>query len=742
MPSPLTAPHGAGKAPAAWLARTNTINRVVQVNVRKVLAQTLFWGLAFAVLLALPFALYYQSETRSLLDMRKAEQERTLHLAREIIRHEVDMALSDLRFLAQSNEIALHLELDSPASRGMLASEFLRFARQKRVYDQVRFIGADGMEKVRVNYGGGNPHIVPDAKLQHKGHRDYFKQAMALDTTRIHVSPFDLNRERSGLERPYKPVIRFAIPVTDRQGRKQGLVVLNYIGGRLLERLSSIGGTAGGIWLLNGQGYWLLGPTPDSAWGFDIPERRAQVLSLRYPELWRQIAQRDKGEHTIHGDWIRFERIHPLANGGNAMEPVATPVAAKSYSWIIATVLPAGFMAAVYEKTSARLGIMYAVWALFAFALAGGIAFLGNRNEALALIMERVVDNVPVLIAYVDTERCYRFNNMAYQRFFGLSPRQLFGKTLREVLGEASYQEMLPFIDRALAGETVVLERRLSYARAGEHDVVISYLPDIWPGGQVKGFYVLVSDVTPIRESERRERQRLLELAHVSRLASLGEMASQIAHEVNQPLAAIAMYSTACLRVGRKPEDADKVHSWLEAINAQASRASEVVRHLRRFVRKGDIQAEPVDLNQVVQEIAALMRAEVDRHEIALDVEPAAGMPLLAAEMILVDQVLFNLVRNALEALSGRGGEGRIVLRTGFDEHQAWVEVVDNGPGVNPCLGDTIFEPFKTDKEGGLGMGLAISRSIVQAHGGTLGYVDNPGGGAVFRCAFPRKARP
>jgi C4-dicarboxylate-specific signal transduction histidine kinase len=299
-------------------------------------------------------------------------------------------------------------------------------------------------------------------------------------------------------------------------------------------------------------------------------------------------------------------------------------------------------------------------------------------------------------------------------------------------------------VDEALSGQIVTLERRLPYARAGMRDVVISYIPDIRSGGRVQGFYVLVNDVTPIKDSERRERQRMLELAHVSRLASLGEMASEIAHEINQPLAAIAMYSSACLRTAGRDDgskEGGQMNTWLEAINAQAKRAGEVVRRLRHFVRKGEIQPGPVDLNQVAREVVALMRFDADWQNIAIELDLAEGMPNLSAELILVEQVLFNLVRNAFEAKASETEKKRVLIRTRFDQAYACIEVEDNGLGVNESLGNSIFESFMTDKQNGLGMGLAISRSIVEAHGGTLGYVNNPQGGATFRCCLPREDR-
>jgi PAS domain S-box-containing protein len=726
----------------AWLTPAHARRRPVRVNARRVLFRALALGVGFALLLAIPFALYYRSEARSYQDMRLAEKERVIRLASEFIHQEMEAALSDLRFLARLNETRALLQADTPGNRRKLGEECLELARQKRLYDQVRLIGMDGREKVRVDFVGGRPRIAADTELQYKGARPYFIAATRLGADRIHVSDFDLNIEHEAIELPIKPVIRFAMPVADNEGRKQGILVLNYLGQRLLDRLAKLGGQAGALWLIDARGYWLLGSVPGDTWGFMFPGREARTLSARHPALWQQIARQEKGVHVLDKDRILFERVHPLLPEVSAGDgQIASPADAGTYHWTVVSRLPHEPMRAAQAALPVKLGMVYGILVVFGFILAGGLSFLSHRNAALAQVTESVIDNLPVLIAYVDAEQRYRFNNLAYERLFGLNPRQLFGKSLRELLGEAAYQEIRPFVEQALAGQTVVVERRLPYERAGWRDVVISYTPDAEPDGRVNGFFVMIHDVTPIKESERRERQRTLELAHVSRLASLGEMASQIAHEVNQPLAAISMYSAACLRTLGHEDGHGQIESWLEAINTQAKRASEVVQRLRRFVRKGDIQPGPVDLNQVVKEVVGLTRFDADRHGVGIELELADGMPTLSAELILVEQVLFNLVRNAVEALARQTDARRIVLRTGFDASQAWVEVEDSGPGVDAALGETIFESFMTDKRDGLGMGLAISRSIVEAHGGALGYVNNPEGGATFRCSLPREVR-
>ncbi|HEY0663779.1 MAG TPA: ATP-binding protein, partial [Thiobacillaceae bacterium] len=378
--------------------------------------------------------------------------------------------------------------------------------------------------------------------------------------------------------------------------------------------------------------------------------------------------------------------------------------------------------------------------AVFAFLVAGALAFVISRNRALAQVTQKVVDNVPVLVAYVDREERYRFNNRAYERAFGLRPRQIYGKSMRELLGEVEYRKARPYIDQALSGKEASFERQLVYAGDGTRDVIVSYLPDATPEQEVRGFYVMVSDVTPIKAAQRRERQYTLELAHVSRLASMGEMATQIAHEINQPLAAITMYSSAGLHTLHGECDRGKLETWLEAINDQAKRASEVVRRVRHFVKKGEFQFGPVDVNQIARETAALLEHVARSRAIEFVQELAEGLPAVRGERVLLEQVVFNLVHNAMDAVLSRSGGRRVTVKTFSDAQLVYVEVSDNGPGVDPAIGAHIFDSFVTSKQGGLGMGLAISRSIVEAHGGTLRYATHPEGGAVFTVSLAPEA--
>ncbi len=728
--------------PRPWLARAHTIHRVVQVDVRRIIRLTLLLGLAFSVLLAIPFAFYMRAETDNNLRLVQAEQERVIKLAAGAIHQEMDAVLSDLRYLSQHNGIRNYLAHASRSNRLDLAREYLGLAVQKNIYGKIRFIDRQGTEKVRVDFNDGRPAVIPVQDLRDLGGSPYFNHALQLSPGQIYVSPLEPGLAPGAPGHSSRPVIRFAAPVADGAGRIRGMVVLSYLGQRLRDKLGALEGKVGGIRLLDEHGYSLMGDAPETQWDLMFPRSQRSLAELA-PRLWKQMESEDSGVYQSETSWVRFERVYPLRgeNASVAGAVFAQPVDADRYHWTVAVELSKSALQATNHALLKKLWTVYGALLMFAFMVAGALAFAISRNRALAQVMEKVVDNVPALVAYVDAEQRYRFNNMTYERFFGLKPKQIYGKSMRELLGEEAYRKSRPYIDEALSGNAVTFERQLTDAGRAVHDVAVSYLPDIAHHEEVRGFYVIVNDVSPIKASQRRERQQMLELAHVSRLASMGEMATQIAHEINQPLAAIAMYSAAGLRTMQGEVDHGKIRNWLDAINAQAKRASEIVQRVRRFVRKGELQLVPVDVNQIARETAALIDHEARSHAVEIVLELEEDLPPVHGERVLLEQVIFNLVRNAIDAVLDRSGRHRVTLKTASDPQLVYVEVSDSGPGVDPALGEHIFDSFTTSKQGGLGMGLAISRSIVEAHGGALRFATNPEGGATFTFSLARGDR-
>ena len=220
----------------------------------------------------------------------------------------------------------------------------------------------------------------------------------------------------------------------------------------------------------------------------------------------------------------------------------------------------------------------------------------------------------------------------------------------------------------------------------------------------------------------------------------MGEMAAGLAHEINQPLTAIATYAQACQRFMRSPDrdDADVLEA-LEQINAQALRAGEVIRRLRNFVKNREVKREPVDCNRLLDDLRTLAETDARLHNVRLRIDAEPSLPTVYADPIQLQQVVLNLVRNAIDAMSDAPETRREVLLSTRQLPDGEIEIIvaDHGSGLAPEAAEHLFNPFFTTKSGGTGLGLAISRSIVRAHGGRLWHTPNEGTGARFHFTLP-----
>lgn len=233
------------------------------------------------------------------------------------------------------------------------------------------------------------------------------------------------------------------------------------------------------------------------------------------------------------------------------------------------------------------------------------------------------------------------------------------------------------------------------------------------------------------------------DLARISRVTMLGELTASIAHEVSQPLAAIGASSNAALRwLSASPPDQAEARHALNQIVAAAERAGEVVERVRRLVRRGPPSREAVDLVAAIDETLALMRGKLRANAVALRTELLQGPLLVRGDRVELQQVLLNFITNAIEAMTAVGQEGReITLNMSANDREVTVSVADTGPGLTPQALQHVFDPFFTTKEDGMGIGLAISRSIIEAHGGSIEAGPNGARGGIFRFSLPLMRR-
>jgi PAS domain S-box-containing protein len=253
-------------------------------------------------------------------------------------------------------------------------------------------------------------------------------------------------------------------------------------------------------------------------------------------------------------------------------------------------------------------------------------------------------------------------------------------------------------------------------------------------------FVGAIMDVSAAKRAELELRHAQAELAHISRVTTVGELTASIAHEVNQPITGVVTNAEAALRwLGAEPPNLDKVREILGQIVKDGMRAGDVVQRIRALIKKAPPRMARVDVNEAVLDVITLTRSELLRHGVSLQTELATGLPLIDGDCIQLQQVILNLILNAAEAMSGideGAREMRISTARGAS-NGVLVSVRDSGPGLGPQSVDRLFEAFYTTKPDGLGMGLAICRSIVAAHGGRLWATANEPGGAVFQFTVP-----
>ena len=301
--------------------------------------------------------------------------------------------------------------------------------------------------------------------------------------------------------------------------------------------------------------------------------------------------------------------------------------------------------------------------------------------------------------------------------------------------------------DTALAGRATPQghENRLRH-RNGSDVYTMFYTARLIDGnGEHIGWMSSVVDITAQKRAEEQQQQREAQLQRVQRVITVGEMASTLAHELNQPLAALVNYAAAARSLAAQGK-AGLLNDTLAALSAQALRASDIVGRIRRWVRQHPEAREPCDLNAAVdQSLALLLRAEARRHGVAVRLELAGAPVPVSADRVLLEQVVLNLGLNALQAMQSNPAPpaGReLLLRTTAEAGQASLQVLDRGPGLAPEIAARLFEPFFTTRLDGLGLGLNICRSIVESMGGVLRARNREGGGAVFEIQLPLHTVP
>lgn len=353
--------------------------------------------------------------------------------------------------------------------------------------------------------------------------------------------------------------------------------------------------------------------------------------------------------------------------------------------------------------------------------------------------MRLITDALPVLIAYVDSEERFRFANKGCEQWFGIPRGEILGRKTREIVGEPAYAIIKEHVAKVLSGQEVHFEMLAPYGGGMPRELDAKYVPDRDKSGNVHGYYALVQDVSQRKRAEREAQHQREQLTHVMRVATMGELAASIAHELNQPLAAILSNAQAAQRLlNMESPDLAEVREALQDIVADDKRAGGVISRLRALVSKQGLELSPVNLNRTIRETVDLVKNDALARKIDITIELDANLPEVRGDRVQLQQVVLNLVLNAFDAMCVDPDAPRsLTMRTSTSRSSISVAVRDTGIGLSSSSTDKLFTPFFTTKIHGMGMGLSISRSIIEAYGGRLRAVPNRGRGATFEFALP-----
>lgn len=411
-----------------------------------------------AALIFLPLAagavavsyLLYTSQASTIRTIAEAGETRIVEVARQRFVLTIGSVVADVSYLADQESLHAFLTEREAGSLHRLGADYLAFARHRPFFDQVRFIDTAGREVVRIDRTGATAALAAPSQLQDEINRDNIQQALPLDRGQLFISELELKIKHGASEKPVKPIIRIAAPVFDQAGERRGIVIVNYLAQRILDRIKDLEGKAGEIWLLNSEGYWLLGPTPN-AFALMYPKPRAWTFAKEFPDAWQRVQAAPTGQFGNEAGRFTYARADALGERPDAANSRSQP------SWFVIIHTPSTVLAAQTEEI--RRTVIATGGGLL--LLLGGVAFgFGHHHvlrkdsdQRIRLSEERyraVTETARDAIVSADRNGAIRYFNPSAERMFGYRQGEMLGQPLTILMPERFRQAHVDGIKRYL----------------------------------------------------------------------------------------------------------------------------------------------------------------------------------------------------------------------------------------------------------------------------------------------------
>jgi len=708
-------------------------------------SQTRFFLAIFLPLLALlvgVVAALNQTEFRTRRTMLEVGENRALSIAASTITAEMRGVVSDLLSLTSRHQVQLLLATDGAEARRHVATEMLAFCQQKRRYHQVNLLDVRGRGLVRVTRQGGEPYIVPDSQLQLRTDPDSFRQAMGLARDEVYLSSFGVSVEEQESDKPVPRTMRFATPVLDDKERKRGVLVLHYLGDRLLADVGRAWASARGrTMLLDGEGFWLNSGQAEEEGALTPEGRRERSFATVFPEAWRRMSAADSGQFYSAQGMFTFLTVRPIA-AARLERYLRRPAAGaglaegREPSWRLVSYVSPASLRAVRLQSATRDVLLLAGLALV-LALGSVVAsrtIAARRNaEAQVGLQAAALEAAPDGMVITDARGAILWVNPAFAALTGHTAEEAIGQHLRGLhsgLKEPRvYSEMWQTINSGRTWRAEMLNRRKDGSPYPEEMTVT---PVGGPHGSPSHFIAVQQDITE-RRLAAQQLEQAKEAADAASQAK-SEFLANMSHELRTPLNAIIGFSQVL--VDRAPGELNERQArFVDHILTAGTHLLELINEILDLSKveagKMELEVEPVEIGPLLETSVGLIRERAMKHALRLDLgvgEELSGVQVMVDARRL-KQIMFNLLSNAVKFTPDGGA---VMVEADKKGKELVISVTDTGIGIAPEEQQKIFEEFyqvrrtTAGKTPGTGLGLSITKSVVEMHGGRV-WVESEG---------------
>lgn len=692
-----------------------------------------------AALIFLPLAvaavavsyLLYASQANAIRVTAQATERTIADIARQRIELSLASLAADASYLSEQDALRTYLANGDPDSLRRLESEYLAFARHRRFFDQLRFIGADGREIVRTRRADHIVELAPPGQLRNVADRPYVRETLKLGRGQTFMSELDSGAdEPDATTRPARPLLWVAEPVFDDSGTRRGLVVVDYLARRILARINDLRDPVADIWLVSSAGNWLLGSDRD---------RLDETFATAHPDVWQRMRVAPSGMVANELGRFTYQRADALA---------AAETGGAGPSWFVVIPTPLAFS----DGQTAALKFNFTVAAAGLLAVLGAISYGLARHQVHRLDAEQLVrmsearlravtETASDAIISADSDGNIRYFNPGAEKIFGHLEREIAGQPLTVLMPErfrnAHSEGMRRYLDTRegnVIGRTVEL---IGLYRDGREFPIELGLASSEVDGDLF-FTAIVRDITLRAEAERqiqdlnhRLRVDNAELEAVNK--ELEAFSYSVSHDLRAPLRAIDGFSQALV------EDAGPIlqpehHAHLNRVRQAAQRMGLLIDDLIKLARvsRSDIKLDEVDLSEIARTLATDLQDSAPDRQVEFEIAPDLHAK---SDAQLMQVALDNLLNNSWKFTAPRSPARIEFGRTAKDGKPAFF-VRDNGVGFDMNYAGKMFGAFQRFHDArefsGTGIGLATVQRIIHKHGGRVWAESQPGEGATF----------